>query len=194
MGTNCLGPYLFTKCLIPILSKTAASSSPGSVRVTWASSGAVNLAAPQNGVSFENGAPKVHGNPGTDYAQSKAGNILLSSEMAKRFKKNGIVSLSFNPGNLRSDLQRHMSLVTRAVVQAICYPAVNGAYTELYAGWSADISPEDSGSYIIPWGRKYDPAKHVLPALQDIDEGGTGVAKVFWEWCDKETNPYHVYL
>lgn len=93
MGTNCLGPYLFTKCLIPILSKTAASSSSGSVRVTWASSGAVNLAAPQNGVSFENGAPKVHGNPGTDYAQSKAGNILLSSEMAKRFKKNGIVSL-----------------------------------------------------------------------------------------------------
>ncbi|KAI5302607.1 hypothetical protein KEM56_000529, partial [Ascosphaera pollenicola] len=161
-----------------------------SVRVTWAASSAVNLAAPRNGVVFEGGSPKVHGNPSLDYAQSKAGNVLLSSELARRFKDKGIIGLSFNPGNLRYDLQRHLSAVYKAFVYAICYPSVHGAYTELYAGWSDNISLEESGSYVIPWGRIAKPASHILPALQEITHGGTGVAKVFWEWCDKETSPY----
>ena len=38
MGTNVLGPFLFTQLLTPLLQKTAASSPPGSVRVTWAAS------------------------------------------------------------------------------------------------------------------------------------------------------------
>lgn len=61
MGTNCLGPFLFTSLLTPLLEKTAASSTPGSVRVTWAASLAT-LAAPTGGVEFESssGNPKVH--------------------------------------------------------------------------------------------------------------------------------------
>lgn len=35
IGTNCVGPWLFAQSLLPILKKTAASSAPNSVRVTW---------------------------------------------------------------------------------------------------------------------------------------------------------------
>ncbi|KAI5290747.1 hypothetical protein KEM54_000581 [Ascosphaera aggregata] len=190
MGTNCLGPYLLTKYLLPILTKTAASSPPGSVRVTWAASYAVNLAAPKNGVEFENGSPKTYSIQPYNYSQSKAGNILLASEMDQRFKKDGIISLAFNPGNLKSGLQRHLPSISKAVINASCYPAVNGAYTELFAGWSKDITLENSTSYIIPFGRIGQPAWHIRPALKDIPHGGTGVARAFWEWCDKETSRF----
>jgi hypothetical protein len=35
LGTNCLGPFLFTQLLRPTLVKNAATSPPGSVRVYW---------------------------------------------------------------------------------------------------------------------------------------------------------------
>ena len=60
MCTNCLGPYLFTKLLTPLLQKTASSSPPGSVRVTWAASLAT-VGSPKNGVVMEANGPKIHG-------------------------------------------------------------------------------------------------------------------------------------
>lgn len=60
MGTNCVGPYLLTKLLTPLLVKTAASSPPGSVRVTWAGSLAT-VGSPKNGVIMEENGPKIHG-------------------------------------------------------------------------------------------------------------------------------------
>jgi NAD(P)-dependent dehydrogenase (short-subunit alcohol dehydrogenase family) len=38
LGTNCLGPWLFTHHLLPVLQKTAAEAPKNSVRVTWAAS------------------------------------------------------------------------------------------------------------------------------------------------------------
>lgn len=60
IATNCLGPYLFTKLLTPLIQKTAASSPAGSVRVTWAASLAT-VGSPKNGVTMEANGPKVHG-------------------------------------------------------------------------------------------------------------------------------------
>ena len=93
LGTNCLGPYLFTKLLLPVLKSTAASSPPGTVRVTWASSLAADLLSPKGGIAYDSqDAPKVLGKVG-DYAQSKVGNIFLAHEFAKRHGKEGIVSV-----------------------------------------------------------------------------------------------------
>lgn len=99
MGTNCLGPFLFTQCLTPILEKTATSSPPGSVRVTWAASLATAF-SPKQGVAFDEktGSVKVHNNPGADYAQTKAANALLAQEYQAHHKDDGIVSNSWNPG------------------------------------------------------------------------------------------------
>jgi NAD(P)-dependent dehydrogenase (short-subunit alcohol dehydrogenase family) len=93
MGTNCVGPYLFTKLLLPTLQRTAASSPPASVRVTWAASSAVDLLSPKPGgvVLDAQGAPKNYG-PQFAYGQSKVGNVFLAHEFAKRYGKDGIIS------------------------------------------------------------------------------------------------------
>lgn len=95
LGTNCLGPFLFTELLTPILRKTAAVSPPGSVRVTWAGSLTTEVSAPNGGVVLaEDGVPVVSKtNQMSNYGQSKAGNIFLASEYARRHQENGIVSV-----------------------------------------------------------------------------------------------------
>ncbi|KAK5676781.1 short-chain alcohol dehydrogenase [Elasticomyces elasticus] len=89
-GSNCLGPYLFTHYLTPLLQRTAASSPRGSVRVTWSANIFTEL-SPTGGVIFsEDGAPKVHGIGNDDYAQSKAANVLLSRQYQALHSADGI--------------------------------------------------------------------------------------------------------
>ncbi|EOD43139.1 putative short-chain dehydrogenase protein [Neofusicoccum parvum UCRNP2] len=110
IATNGLGPFLFTRHLFPILCSTAASSPPNSVRVTWAASLAIDLMAPDVGMEFdENGDPKNFANNKTNYGQSKVANLFLAVEFAKRCEKHGILSISWNPGNIKTDLYRHIS-------------------------------------------------------------------------------------
>lgn len=155
MGTNCLGPFLFTQLLTPLLEKTAASSSPGSVRVTWAASMAT-MFSPKNGVAWDEntGGPKAHDNPGVNYAQTKAANVLLAREYQAQHGEHGIVSNSWNPGNLESELQRHQPWIARLILKVMLYAPIYGAYTELFAGWSDEAGRDDKkGAYIGPWGR-----------------------------------------
>jgi retinol dehydrogenase 12 len=112
MGTNCLGPFLFTQLLLPVLRETAASSPPGAVRVTWAASAAADLAPKPDGIIMEDdGTPMVGKDIQADYAMSKAGNVFYAKEFARRYGKDGIVSCAWNPGNLTSELQRHLSSI-----------------------------------------------------------------------------------
>ncbi|OQN98076.1 hypothetical protein B0A48_15908 [Cryoendolithus antarcticus] len=183
LGTNVLGPWLFTHFLTPILQKTAASSPPGSVRVTWAASLATAF-APSHGVTWDpkTSAPKTFGDKRTDYAQSKSCNVLLAREFANRFAKTGVISNAWNPGNLKSELQRHLAGVETLVTGLICYEPVFGAYTELFAGWGeAAGREENAGKYVVPWGR-------VGALRQDLlVSGETGR---LWEWCEKESRAY----
>jgi len=196
MGTNCLGPFLFTQLLTPLLRKTAAASPPGSVRVTWAASLAT-LGAPTGGVQFEGpssftssgGGAKVHDIRGKDYTQSKAANVFLAREFARRFGGgdddggDGVVSNVWNPGNLLSELQRHQSWLEHTITKALCYPPVLGAYTELFAGWGEEAGKAGNwGRYIGPWGR-------FVYLRGDIDGNEEG-ARRFWDWCEVETRPY----
>jgi retinol dehydrogenase-12 len=185
MGTNVLGPWLFTELLTPLLRKTASSSPPGSVRVTWAASLAT-MFSPKNGIAWSDATkttPKLHGDRITDYAQSKASNVLLSREYAARYgKESGIVTNSWNPGNLASELQRHSTAIEKFVTQFLVYKPVFGAYTELFAGWSEEAGkPENDGKYIVPWGR-FGELRADVKASQD------GVK--LWEWCERESKPY----
>lgn len=65
-----------------------------------------------------------------------------------------------------------------------------GAYTELFAGLSPTLSMENTGSYIIPWGRVFTPRQDLVDAMKGRDEGGSGVAAALWDWCDFETTKY----
>jgi len=94
LGTNNLGPFLFTKLLTPILAKTAQTAPPGSVRVVWVSSSSARRTSPSTGgVDMSNLDYKIDQGHWYKYGTSKAGNILHSSEFAKRHGKDGIISV-----------------------------------------------------------------------------------------------------
>lgn len=190
MGTNCLGPWLFAQCLLPVLKKTAATAPPGSVRTTWAASSAIAF-SPTGGVAFENGKVQDQSVLGVQYGQTKVGNVYLAHEFARRYGADGIVSVSWNPGNLKTDLTRHGWAVTKFFLNTlILYPAVYGGYTELFAACSPDISAKDNGAFIIPWGRIGYLRPDMVAAEKSKEEGGTGISQQFWDWCEQECKQY----
>lgn len=151
LGVNCVGTFLFTKLLTPILTTTAKSEPQSSVRVIWVSSSGAEIAGEKSvGLHMDNLDYHIEKPPLYKYAISKVGNYLHGVEFAKRCKADGVISIPMNPGNLASDLYREQtSFIFRLMTRYMMYPPVNGAYTELYAGLSPDISIENSGS----WGK-----------------------------------------
>lgn len=94
IGTNNVAPFLFTKFLTPLLVETAKTAEKGSVRVVWVSSSAAERSSPQGGVEMDNlRYEREDKGPWHKYGVSKAGNILHSSEYAKRFGGEGILSV-----------------------------------------------------------------------------------------------------
>ncbi|KAJ6088344.1 short-chain dehydrogenase [Penicillium sp. IBT 16267x] len=180
LGTNNLGHFLFVKYLHGILKKTAATAPKGSVRVIWVSSSAI-LLAPSPPIDFNNMDYRKDERPLKKYARSKAGNVIHCAEYAKRTAGDGVLSLCLNPGNLKSGLQRHMSTVGAMMTNLLLYPAIYGAYTELYAGLSAEITEENNASFVAPWGR-------VIPIRKDLYD--PELTKKYWEWSEQQVKDY----
>lgn len=151
MGVNNLGHFLFTKLLTPTLLRTAQNEDPATVRVVWvASSAAESPMVPVGGVDLSNLDYHIEQNPFTKYAISKAGNYLQGVEFARRHKSDGVVGVPLNPGNLDSELWRWMPDWAAAIFRRIFLaPSVFGAYTELFAGLSPEITMDKSGE----WGK-----------------------------------------
>jgi retinol dehydrogenase 12 len=61
---------------------------------------------------------------------------------------------------------------------------VYGAYTEIFAAFSSDVKLEDSGRYIIPWGRFGTIPDHVAAGMRPQDNGEPGLSSKFWNWCE----------
>ncbi|KAH9206735.1 short-chain dehydrogenase [Leptodontidium sp. 2 PMI_412] len=190
LGTNNVAPFLFTKLLIPILASTAKVSPPGTVRVVWTSSSSAETFSPPNGVDLSNLDYKTDKSAWHKYGVSKAGNLFHSMEFAKKYGKDGIISVSLNPGNLRTELQRNVPGLMRKIFYFVSHTAIHGAYTELFAGLSPDVTPDKNGAWIVPWGR-YMPLRKDLEAARKTEtEGGTGVAAKFWDWSEEQVKAY----
>ncbi|RYP10839.1 hypothetical protein DL764_000391 [Monosporascus ibericus] len=190
LGTNAIAPFLFTKLLTPLLISTAHESASGDVRVVWLSSSMVEGFAPEGGVDMNNLDYKTERNAMQKYAVSKAGNILYSAEMARRYGGQGIVSVSLDPGNLKTDLQRHASSALRKVWGFVLHRPIYGAYTELFAGLSPDVAERDNNAWIVPWGRFGSLRKDIGDACKTKEDGGSGIAQQFWDWSENELKPY----
>lgn len=94
LAVNCLGPFLFTKLLHPVLESTAKSSPAGSVRVVWLGSVMIQIMAPKGGMDLDNlEYKKKWEDIKVRYAVSKTGNLFLCNEWAKRDAENGILHL-----------------------------------------------------------------------------------------------------
>ena len=190
MGTNCYGPFLFTRLLLPKLQAAAQAAPKNSVRIVWTSSIIVDTSAPKGGV-ITTALARPSSDQAHHYAVSKAGNWLLASEFARRYGKDGIVSATQNPGQLRTQIWDGAPKLARKVMSLVLHPALFGAYTALWCGLSPDITIADGGRYAIPWGHWHpSPRKDILASLNTEKEGGTGEAARFWDWCDQITSNY----
>ncbi|KAL3496415.1 hypothetical protein BJX62DRAFT_222091 [Aspergillus germanicus] len=67
---------------------------------------------------------------------------------------------------------------------------VFAAYTELFMGLSTDVKVEDTGAYVIPWGRiredKATPRHDLIRAGRALEERGLGYGEKLWEWCEEQ--------
>ncbi|OJD25430.1 hypothetical protein ACJ73_03196 [Blastomyces percursus] len=193
LGVNNIGPFLFTKLLTPTLVSTAKTEPPDAVRVIWISSIAMETGAPKSvGVPVDRLDTLTDGKSSQylNYSISKAGNYLYAAEFAKRYSTDGVLSVALNPGNLASDLSRHRGFLLKAFTRPMQYPPLLGAYTELFAGLSPDVTDKVPGNWIIPWGRVASVRKDLIEATKTEAEGGNGTALKFWEWTEKQIKPY----
>ncbi|KAF2205456.1 NAD(P)-binding protein [Delitschia confertaspora ATCC 74209] len=191
MGTNCLGPYLLNHFLSPLLLKTASFAPESSVRIVWLSS-MVAVATVKNGIHWdeEKDAPKMLNNVMENYMQSKVGNTFLAAEMARELGPGGVVCVSVHPGFLSTELNRHAPGLQQKIMGALLKPAIFGAYTELWAAFSPEVKKERNGAFIVPWGRFGKLPDDIEKGLKTEEEGGSGLARRFTAWCERETRVY----
>lgn len=196
MGMHCVATLLFTELLRPRLQAAVAASqhAPGSVRVVWTSSIAAESGdVPQNGIDFsllEPGTP----NRVRNYAVSKTASWMLAREMARRYAKDGIVSVAQNPGNIKTASYDGVPAAIMFFMNRILKDPKLGGYTELFAGLSPEITLEKNGSYIIPWGRirpdAESPRQDIIKAMTPEAEGGLGYDTKLWNWCEQQWKPF----
>ncbi|KAJ7786444.1 hypothetical protein B0H16DRAFT_1490490 [Mycena metata] len=152
-GTNVIGHYLLTKCLLPLLLATAQSAPDKKARIVHQSSSAQLFL----------GSAKM-------YMESKFGNIVLSNELAR----------SVNPGNIKTDLQRHTPGAFMMLFGWMFSPAPFGALTPLYGGVSSD-SVDLNGKYLIPWARIGVMRKEAADPV---------LGEELWNWLEEQTKEY----
>ncbi|KAF8896761.1 hypothetical protein CPB84DRAFT_1781782 [Gymnopilus junonius] len=175
VGTNTLGPFYFTKLLLPNLLAGAQSSLDGNARVVNSASWASLLVPDIDFNAFRDGPARRKANQRM-YAYSKLGNVLFSKELARKYGDKGIISTSLNPGNIVSDLQRTMSLTAYIMLKPFLSSTAQGAVTQLWAG----TSPEGlalNGKYLVPWAREgtANPISNDVKLAQDL-----------WEWMEEQ--------
>lgn len=83
------------------------------------------------------------------YWYSKVGNWAHGVEFALRHQASGVISVPLNPGNLQSELYRGQGFLMKILVRLIMYAPINGAYTELFAGLSPEVTLSQTGC----WGK-----------------------------------------
>ncbi|MCJ1240241.1 hypothetical protein MMC14_008241, partial [Varicellaria rhodocarpa] len=189
-GTNCLGPFLLTKLLLPTLNSTAAMAPANSVRVIWTSSILVELGAPEGGMTITQ-LRDPSKNRNEHYSASKAGNWFLASEYQNRFGDKGVIHLTTNPGSLRTNTWRTTPKIYYWPFYPILSRPVDGAHTNLWVAFSKDITSSDGGRYAMPFGRWHPGQRHdVVLALKSKEEGGTGEALGLWDWCEEQAKPF----
>ncbi|WYZ42100.1 hypothetical protein EsH8_V_000995 [Colletotrichum jinshuiense] len=180
LGVNVLGPFLFTHVLRPALSAAAKDAPKDSVRVVWLSSGTA-AGAPKPAVDFSNINYAKDEGAWTKYSRSKAGNVVIAAEFARRTAGEGIISMSVDPGVYLTDLQRTMPWYLKVIAKILSRDPMNGAYTELFAGLSPVVTGANNGGWIIPFGR-------LASGRADLLEKELG--KKYWEWAEEQIKPY----
>jgi len=173
-GTNVLGHFYLTKLLLPTLLATATAEKPARV-INTSSLASLGVSTIDFNTVKDSPARKKAG-ASKLYSQSKFGNVLFSNELQRRYADQHIVSVSLNPGNLKTELQRHVPGFVRAIMNSTLYPASYGALTQLWAG-TTDEGKSLGGKYLAPWAR----VSEANPAALNPE-----TQKALWTWLEEQ--------
>ncbi|KAF9234871.1 hypothetical protein BU15DRAFT_52067 [Melanogaster broomeanus] len=174
-GTNVLGHFYFTKLVLPVLLSTAKLAPDGIARVVNTSSNG-HWFGKLKFDTWRDGPVRRKQSDFSLYGQSKAGNIIFSAELKRRYGDQGIVSTSLNPGGIRTELQRHVTSFAGVILTSTLYDVSYGAITQLYAGTVPD-GASLNGKYLIPWARIGKPR---------ADTQDPQLGKELWTWLEEQ--------
>ncbi|KAF7356548.1 hypothetical protein MVEN_00988500 [Mycena venus] len=140
-GTNVLGPFFFTKLLLPALLAGAKSSSDGKARVVNTSSG-MHLMNKLHFKDILDDKKRKKAGAQSLYALSKFAFVAYSAELARRYGDQNLVVTSLHPGVIKTDLHRHMNGALGAVInvmeKTVLHDVSYGALTQLYGGTAVE--------------------------------------------------------
>ncbi|KAJ3485818.1 hypothetical protein NLI96_g4702 [Meripilus lineatus] len=174
-GTNVIGHFYFTELLMPALLAGKETSLDGHARVvTTSSSGAYFHTLKWD--TFVDGPARLQMSTQDLYYQSKFANVVVARQVAKRYGDQGILSVSVNPGVLRTDLQRYIPNWQRPFMYVLLHPAWKGALTQLYAGTMPEAL-NHNGEFFIPWAR--------VGRCRD-EAYDDGIGERLWDWLQDQ--------
>ncbi|KAJ1323631.1 retinol dehydrogenase 12 [Microdochium nivale] len=179
LGTNVLGHFMLTELLQPALVAAARVAPAGSVRVVVVSSVAADVC--YTPVLLDNMDYHRDESATVKYQRSKAGNTLHAVEYARRHAQDGILCVATHPGLLATNLQNNFSPIKTLIFNRVSSPAINGAYTELYAGLDQSITKDNTGCWVVPYGQ----VEAVRKVYQDSELG-----LKYWSWMEEQVKPY----
>ncbi|EAS27434.3 short chain dehydrogenase/reductase [Coccidioides immitis RS] len=180
-GTNHLGHFLFTKLLLPTLTKTAqetkSAGKPADVRIIVVASMAWQMSPPLSTMLSTDSLLAL--NPPTRYGASKAANIAFASELARRYPELSCVSL--HPGVIITGLYDSLmatnpvARVGLRIAKSITVDEKQGSLNHLWTAGS-ERGALRSGEYYTPvgvggWKNKW---------AEDRELGRT-----LWEWSEE---------
>ncbi len=159
-GTNHVGPYLFTRLLLPLLEQA------GEARVVNVSSEG-HYRAP--GIDWDAvRKPTRTTTAFPEYCVSKLANVLFSNELARRAP--GVHTYSLHPGAVASDVWREVPWGLRHVAKLFMLSNEDGAKTSLHCATSAAVQDHT--------GRYYDKQREKTPSELARNEA---LARDLWE-------------
>ncbi|KAI0058525.1 NAD(P)-binding protein [Artomyces pyxidatus] len=179
-GTNVIGHFLFTQLLLPaVFAATENSPTHEKARIVTTSSSANYLT---NSIDYNiivDGPARRKHAPFPLYNRSKFANVVVARELARRYGDK-IVATSLNPGNLRTELQKHLPWFQLQLTKLLTRPVHFGALTQLYAGTSPE-GADFNGKFLIPWARLGEPN----PATKDPKVG-----EKLWAYLEDAVKDY----
>lgn len=198
LGTNHIGHFLLTKLLLPVLSKTAESSTASAgeqsdVRVVAVTSLA-NSMAPSPASCKDNDLMNTISSTSAllshttwqRYGISKAANILFAKELARRYPS--ITSVSVHPGLVASDLYNDTQTTNKLAgavlplsMKLVFRSVRSGTLNQLWAAAGARKEELVNGAYYTPIG-------HINPGNRFVVDDE--LARKLWEWTAEEVEKH----
>ncbi|KAK7682532.1 hypothetical protein QCA50_014332 [Cerrena zonata] len=178
-GTNVIGHFLLAKLLMPKLLAGKETSPDKYARIITTSS-AMAYFTTLDWDSFKDGPARGKMGMNTLYAQSKFANAVVARELARRYGHQGILSISVNPGNLKTEMQRNIGWFQQTFLNTMLWPAHYGALTQLWAGTMPEAI-NYNGEFMIPWAR---------PGKCRAEVYDPGVGEKLWNWLEEAVKPF----